>query len=288
MKKGYLYLLPATCILGIFQFYPILRALMMGFYVKFDYLTERVEEIGIDHFVQVMQDPDFLFAIRNTIVYACFSTPIGIGLALLLALILHENTRLKSVFQSIYFLPFVTSTTAITVVFRWMLNKDYGIVNAILTTFGMPKVAWLTEPSMTIPILVVMSIWRGLGYKMIILLAALQNVDSRQELAGKMDGASKWNRVRYLVIPSMKPVLFFLFVVSMISDLKLFDEVNILYGGKSGPMQSGLTMVYYIFDKFYRHWEFARASAAAVILFGCILLLTGLQYLVWGRKKDEA
>lgn len=260
---------------------------MMGFYTKFDYITDTVYATGLDNFIFVLKDPEFLMAMKNTCIFAFISTPLGIIAALIIAIILNSDIKLKTFFRSAYFLPFVTSTTAVAVVWTWMLNKDYGVINAVLNVLGMPKVAWLTNPKMTIPILIALSVWKGLGYKIIIILAALQNVDERYDMAGKIDGASKLQRVMNITIPIIKPALVFLSITSLISSFKIFDEVYIMYSQKPGPLQSGLTIVYYIFDKFYRHWEFAKASAAAFILFMIILILTIVQFVITGRRKEE-
>ncbi|MBU3127914.1 carbohydrate ABC transporter permease [Clostridium tagluense] len=285
--RALLYLLPALVIIGIFQFYPIFKSFTMGFYTKFDYLTDRVYQTGLGNFAYVLKDPDFHLALRNTCVFAFFAAPLGIIVALIIALILNTNIRFKKIFVSAYFLPFVTSTTAVSIVWRWMLNNDYGLANAFLGVIGMAKVSWLTDATMTIPILVALSIWKGLGYKIIIILAGLQSVDKRYELAARMDGASKFHRIWHITIPIIKPTIVFLSITSIIGAFKLFDEVYILYSQKPGPLQSGLTIVYYIFDKFYRHWEFATASAAAFILFIMILILTIIQFVFTRAHKEE-
>ncbi|MEG1255358.1 sugar ABC transporter permease [Clostridium sp.] len=285
--RAILYLMPALVIIGVFQFYPIFKSFMMGFYTKFDYLTDTVYETGLDNFIYVLKDGEFLLALKNTCIFAFFAAPLGIVVALIIALILNSSIRFQKFFRSVYFLPFVTSTTAVSIVWRWMLNKDYGLTNAFLGVFGMAKMSWLTDPRMTIPILVALSIWKGLGYKIIIILAGLQGVDNRYELAGRMDGASKLRRIWNITIPILKPTIAFLSITSTIGAFKLFDEVYILYSQKPGPLQSGLTIVYYIFDKFYRHWEFSTASAAAFILFLVILILTVIQFVFSRAFKED-
>ena len=284
--RAFFYLLPALIIIVMFQFYPIIKSFLMGFYTDFDYLTNSVYEVGIDNFVHVSEDISFHKAIINTCVYAFIATPLGIIIALIFALILNSNIKFKKLFTNVFFLPFDTSTTAVAVVFRWMLNKDFGIVNAFLDVLGMGKVSWLMDPNMTIPILVVLSIWKGLGYKIIIFLASLQNIDSRYNMAGRIDGASKFQRICHITIPILKPTILFLTTISLIESFKLFDEIYVLYGKKSGPLESGLTIVYYIFDKFYSHWEFSIASAAAFILFLIILIFTILQFIITKRKEE--
>ena len=281
--RALLYLFPALVIIGVFQFYPIFKSFTMGFYTKFDYLTNTVYQTGLDNFIYVLKDTEFHLALK-TLLFFFFAAPLGIIVALIIALILNTNIRFKRFFLSAYFLPFVTSTTAVSIVWRWMLNKDYGLANAFLGVLGMANISWLTDAKMTIPILVALSIWKGLGYKIIIILAGLQSVDERYDLAARMDGASKVHRIWNITIPIIKPTMIFLSITSIIGAFKLFDEVYILYSQKPGPLQSGLTIVYYIFDKFYRHWEFATASAAAFILFIMILILTIIQFVFFKMR----
>ena len=285
--RAFLYLLPALSVIAVFQFYPVLKSFFMGFYTKFDYLTDTVEAVGLDNFLYVLKDPEFVLAMKNTAVFAVISVPLGIITALVFALILNSNIRFQKFFRSAYFLPFVTSTTAVAVGWRGMLNKDYGMGNALLSVLGMPKVAWLTDAQMTIPILIVLSVWKGLGYKIIILLAALQGVDERYVKAGRMDGAGSFRRICHIILPILRPTILFLSVTSLIGAFKIFDEVYIMYGQKPGPLQSGLTIVYYIFDKFYRHWEFTTASAAAFLLFLVILFFTLLQFLFSSERRKS-
>lgn len=283
--KAVIYLFPALLVLGIFQIYPIFKALAMSFYTKFDYLSGEVFELGFGNFQYVFTDADFFLAIRNTSIFVFFAVPLSIALALLFAIILNSKIRFKTLFRSIYFIPFVTSMVSVSIVWKWMLNKDYGLINSILATFGISKVAWLTNPHMTIPILIAISVWKGLGYKIIIFLAGLQNIDERYYSAARIDGASKFQRFKNITVPLLKPTLIFLFITSAIGAFKTFDEIYIMYDHKPGPLKSGLTMVYYIFTKFYRHWEFSISAAAAFVLFAIILIFTILQFKLTGKSN---
>mgnify|MGYP003292680279 CR=1 FL=1 len=151
--KAWLYLMPALLVLTVFQIYPICKSFMMGFYTDFDYLNDVVYAWGFDNFRNLMQDEDFALAIKNTMVLAVVAAPLSIIVSLLFAVLLNSNIHCRKVFQSIYFLPFVTSMVAVSIVWAWMLNKDFGLVNAILKVFGIKKIKWLTDPNMTIPIL---------------------------------------------------------------------------------------------------------------------------------------
>lgn len=283
--KATMYLFPALLIIGIFQIYPIFKALAMSFYTKFDYISGKVYEVGFDNFEYVLNDSDFYLALRNTSIFVFFAVPLSIALALLFALILNSDIRFKSLFRSIYFIPFVTSMVAVSIVWKWMLNKEFGLINSILMTFGMSKVGWLTDPHMTIPILVVISVWKGLGYKIIIFLAGLQCIDDKYYLAAKIDGATKLQRFKHITLPLLKPILIFLFITSAIGAFKTFDEVFIIYDQKAGPLKSGLTIVYYIFIKFYRHWQFSISAAAAFMLFVIILMFTIIQFRLTDKEK---
>lgn len=134
--KAWCYLLPALLILGVFQIYPIIKSFFMGFYTEFDYINGIVYQWGTDNFIKVLEDPDFLLAIKNTCKLVIFAAPLSIGISLLFAVLLNSNILLRKFFQSIYFLPFVTSMVAVSIVWAWMLNKDFGLVNAVLKVFG--------------------------------------------------------------------------------------------------------------------------------------------------------
>lgn len=285
--KAWLYLLPALLILGVFQIYPVFKSFLMGFYTKFDYLTDTVYEWGLDNFVNLLHDADFALAIQNTCILVVLAAPLSIAVSLVFAVLLNSNIRLRRVFQSIYFLPFVTSMVAVSIAWFWMLNKDFGLVNSVLKLFGISKVAWLTNPDMTIPILVVLAVWKGLGYRVIILLAGLQGIDRRYYAAARVDGARGLSRFFHITIPMLKPTLVFLSITTVIDVFKTFDEVYVMYSNDPGPLKSGLTIVYYIFTKFYRHWEFASAAAASFVLFLMIFAITLLQFLFTSRSRRE-
>lgn len=283
--KAWLYLLPALLILGMFQMYPILKSFFMGFYTEFDYLNDMVYQWGFDNFQKVLEDPDFMLALKNTCKLVLFAAPASLGTSLLFAVLLNSNIYCRKFFQSVYFLPFVTSMVAVSIVWAWMLNKDFGLVNAFLSIFGVSKKAWLTDPNMTLPILIVLSVWKGLGYRVIIFLAGLQNIDQRYYQAARTDGAHSARRFFHITLPLLKPTLLFLSITTVIDIFKTFDEVYIMYGNDTGPLKSGLTIVYYIFNKFYRHWEFASAAAAAFLLFLIILGITLIQFMITGYVR---
>lgn len=284
--KGLLYLSPALVILITFNIYPIIKSLTMAFYTDFDYLSGEVYERGLDNFEYVLSDPDFYLAIKNTFYFVLGAVPLSIIISLGFALLLNSNIKFKSFFRSIYFLPFVTSTIALSIIWRWIFNGEYGLANHIVLMLGGKKIKWLTDANLTIPILVLFNVWKGMGYKIIIFLAGLQNIDEKIYLSAKIDSASKWNIFTNITLPLLSPTLFFVSITSTIGAFKIFDEVFVLYNNSTGPLKSGLTIVYYVFTKFYRHWQFSISSAAAFVLFLIILIFTMIQLGI-GRRKSN-
>ena len=151
--KGLLYILPATLILVVFKIYPIIKSFTMSFYTDFDYLSGEVYKRGLDNFQYVLSDPDFYLALKNTFYFVLGAVPLSIIVSLGFALLLNSNIKLNSFFRSIYFLPFVTSTAALAIIWRWIFNGDYGLANYLVISLGGKKIKWLTDPKLTIPIL---------------------------------------------------------------------------------------------------------------------------------------
>lgn len=284
--KGLLYISPALLILLVFKIYPIIKSFNMAFYTDFDYLTGEVYERGLDNFQYVLTDPDFHLALKNTFFFVLGVVPLSIIVSLGFALLLNSKIKFGNFFRSIYFLPFVTSTVAVSIIWRWIFNGDYGLANYVVMLLGGKKIHWLTNPKLTIPILVLFSVWKGMGYKIIIFLAGLQNIDKKYYLSAKIDGANKWKTFTNITLPLLTPTIFFVSITSAIGAFKIFDEVFVLYNTSTGPLKSGLTIVYYIFNKFYRHWQFSIASAAAFVLFIIIFIFTLIQLKI-GKSKSN-
>lgn len=283
-KKAFLYLLPSLIIIILFQIYPVFKVLAMSFYTKFDYIKDIVYKRGLDNYAYVLKDPEFYLALKNTFLYVIISVPLSIGIALIFALILNSNIKFKKFFRTVYFIPFVTSTVAISVVWKWIFSRDMGLANILIGLIGISPQAYLSNSNLTLPLLILLNVWKGLGYKIIIILAGLQTIDDKYYNAAMIDGANKFHRFKSITVPLLSPIIYFLAITSVIGGFKIFDEVFVLYDQKPGPLQSGLTIVYYVFNKFYMNWQFAIASSAAFVLFIIILLFTLIQ-LFAGKKK---
>ncbi len=230
---------------------------------------------------------DFLKALYNTTYYVLLSVPATIVISLGIALLLNSNINFNALFRTSYFIPFVTSVVAISLVWQWIFNDDYGLLNYILSIFGGGKIAWLKDERWTIPTIAIVSIWKTVGYDAVIFLAGLQNIDKSYYEAAEVDGASHFQKFYYITWPLLSPTTFFLTIVSFIGAFKVFTQVFVLYQGLPGPYNnSGLTMVYYVFDLFYNQQRMGIACAAAYLLFGVILIFTMMQFRL-GRKMVE-
>jgi multiple sugar transport system permease protein len=278
--KSLLYLAPMLIVIIVFNIYPVIYSLMMSFYAEYNIFTQEVTRYGVDNFIELYEDPLFRIAIRNTFVFVLGVVPLGIVISLAIAIMLNKINFLSSFFRSIYFLPFVTSTVAISIVWRWMYHSNYGIINYFIRLLGFESISFLTNPDYNMLALVIMAIWRGLGFNIILFLVGLTNIDESYYQAAKIDGAKAGQRFWNITLPLLGPTLFLVSVMGVINSFKVFDAVYALFNGRPGEVNSALTMVYYIFQKFYEESQYTLAAAAGVVLFIIILIFTLIQMAV--------
>ncbi|MCL1997556.1 MAG: sugar ABC transporter permease [Turicibacter sp.] len=278
-----LYLSPALVILVIFSLYPVVRSFYTGFFTEYNFFTHEVMARGIDNFIFIFNDRLFILALRNTFIFVFGVVPISVAISLGLAILLNSGVKFAPFFRSVYLLPFVTSTIAIASVWNWIYHTNHGIMNWFLGLFGVDPIAWITHPDHAMTALVIMSIWSSLGFNIVIFLAGLQTVNKQLYLAAKVDGASAFHRFTTVTLPMISPSLFFVSVMSVIGSFRVFGSVFALFQSTPGPVNSALTVVYYVYMQFYENWNFGVASAAALVLFAIIFIFTLIQMLV-GRK----
>lgn len=282
--KAFLYLFPALLIIGVFVIYPMIKSFLMSFYADYDFFNDVVYRYGLDNFVYLWNDPVFHQALKNTLIFVLGVVPISIILSLWIALMLNSITVLSKFFRTIYFIPFVTSVVAVSIVWRWIFHSNYGIMNYFLGLFGIEPIQWLTSTEWAMPALIILAIWKGLGYNIIIFLAGLQTIGDSYYNAARIDGANRWNRFIHVTLPQLAPTTFFITIISIINSFKVFDEIYALFNGQAGPSNSALTVVYYVFNKFYGEWNFGVASAAAYVLFLIIFIFTLIQFYISKKK----
>lgn len=211
-------------------------------------------------------------------------TPITVGLSLLLAVALNSKIHFRGLFQTLYFLPYVSSTVAIGIVWSWIFHSRYGILNYILGRFGIAPVQWLNDPHTAMAALIIFSIWKGLSFDIVIFLAGLQNIDPQYYMAARVDAAPQHRVFFHITVPLVSPMIVYVFILEIINSFKVYTEIYSLFGGKAGPANSVMTVVFYIYDQFYGNFNFSVAAAAAVVLFFIILLVTLLQLRITRKK----
>ncbi len=275
--QGYLYILPACIIIAVFTLYPLIKAFAMSFYTDYDFFTNTVEAYGPDNYAYLLGDKVFRKALVNTVIYVLFVVPLSTILSLLLAVVLNGRIKFKKLFQTIFFLPYVTSVIAVGIAWSWIFHSKYGLINYFLSLLGIKAVPWLNSPSTAMVALIIFSIWKDLAFNIIIFLAGLQNIDPQYYQAARVDAAPRWRVFTRITVPMISPMIVYALIMGFISSFKVYNEVYALFGGNAGPANSAITVVYYIYDKFYGNWDFGVASAAAVVLFLIILILTLVQ-----------
>ena len=272
--KAWLFLLPSLGVILLFNIYPLIRSFWMSFQ-KGSLL--KLQFTGLSNYQKVLADPVFHKALLNTALYAFVVVPIALCISVVIAWIIFEKVKHKSVFETIFFMPYVTSTIAIGIVFRYFFNGSYGLINFLLGLVGIPAINWLDNVNMSMPTLIIFGIWTGLAFNIIILLAGLRNIDPEHFKIAKMFGATEKEIFWRITFPQLVPTIAFLSTVNLIGAFKVYTQVYALFGGTPGVANSATTAVYYIYDKFHVAGRPGIAMAATVILFVIILIATFFQ-----------
>jgi multiple sugar transport system permease protein len=276
---GYILVAPTIILLGIF-FYLALGASFVISLTDWDILTP-AHWVGIDNYLVLLGDKVFRQALWNTTWYVLVSIPIGQTLSLALALALNMKLRLRNLLRLLYFLPVLTMPVAVAVVWRWIYNPTFGPISALFQSLGLIPLRWLSDIHLAMWSIVIISVWQGIGYNMIIMLAGLQNIPRDYYDAARVDGASRWMQLLHITLPLLTPTLFFTIITSFISGLQLFDMVVILTDG--GPLNSTRTVVFHVYQEGIKGFRAGNSTAAAWILFVVIMVVTLAQLRIQRR-----
>jgi len=268
------FLAPTLLGLAVLSAGPILATLAISL-TKWDLLTAP-KLVGLDNFLALLSDDRFLKALRNTFFYTIVSVPIGLAVALGLALALNTRVRGIAFIRTAYFLPVVTSTIAIALVWQWIYSADSGLLNQVLGIFGITSQKWLSDPTLAMPSIIAMSIWQGLGVNVIIFLAGLQAIPSDLLDAASVDGAGSWARLRNVTLPLLTPSVFFTGVLSLIGSFQVFDQIFVLV--KPRPTEATITVVYFIYENGFKFFKMGYASAASWILFLIVAFFSAVYF----------
>jgi multiple sugar transport system permease protein len=269
-----LFLAPTLIGLAILSAGPILATVAISL-TEWDLLTAP-KLVGVDNFVELASDDRFLKALRNTAFYTATSVPIGMLLSLFIALALNQTIRGIAWIRTAYFLPVVTSTIAVALVWQWIYAADSGLLNEFLGVFGIGPQKWLSNPTLAMPSIVAMSVWQGLGTDVIIFLAGLQAIPMDLLDAASVDGAGRWARFRNVVLPLLTPSIFFTGVLSLIGAFQVFDQIFVLQ--RPRPSDATITIVYFIYENGFKFFKMGYATAASWVLFVIVAVFTAIYF----------
>ena len=230
--------------------------------------------VGLNNYIKLITDDKiFIRGLLNTTVFVLLGMSIGPTLGLLTALMLNQNVRFRSIFRTAYYLPVMTSLVVVSTIWVMLYNQN-GLFNTILENLGLHKVGWLSNPHVALISVAIASIWQGFGFETVVFLAALQSIPRELYEAAMMDGAGAWAQFRFITLPSLKPVIIFVYIIGIIGSYQVFDQVFVMTDG--GPVYSTTTIVYYLFNRFMNH-KLGYASAIAYILFAILVIFSYMQ-----------
>ncbi|HXH84283.1 MAG TPA: sugar ABC transporter permease [Candidatus Tectomicrobia bacterium] len=280
---------PALSVVGVFFFLPVVAALAISLtdfdiYALADLRNLRV--VGLRNYATLLQTPLFWQAFGNTLYFVVVGVPLSIAASLGAALLLHSRlARFRGFFRTALFAPVVTTLVAVAVIWRYLLHPHYGLLNHALGWLGIPAVDWLGDPRWAMPAIIVFAVWKNFGYNMVILLAGLQSIPEQLYEAARIDGASAWRQFRHVTLPVLAPVVVMVNILTVAGYFQLFAEPYVMTQG--GPLQSTVSVLYFMYEEGFKWWNLGSASAVAFLLFVFIFAVTAVQ-LRFGRWKSAA
>ena len=268
---GYLFVAPAMVIFFVFTLLPVAIALYLSF-TNYDVFT-KMDWIGFDNYqFTLFEDELFRTALVNTVVYTVWSVPLSMAIGLGAALLLNQKLRGLGVYRTIYYVPVVTSMVAVAMIWLQLFDPLYGVISNALEAIGIKGIDWLGDPNLAMPSIIAVSVWKVIGWNMLIYLAGLQGIPDYLKEAAAIDGANRWQTFWKITLPLLQPTTFFIFVTSLIGAFQVFDVVYVMTGG--GPANATTTLVHQIYNAAFKALDMGYAAAMSFVLFGIILVVS--------------
>ncbi len=270
---------PALLVIAVFFFLPVVAGLAMSL-TDFDIYaladSGNLRLVGLQNYAQLLQTPLFWQAFGNTLYFVVVGVPLSITVSFGAALLLHSRlVKFQAFFRTALFAPVVTTLVAVAVIWRYLFHPHYGLLNYALGLLGIPPIDWLGDPHWAMPAIIVFAVWKNFGYNMIILLAGLQSIPGQLYEAARIDGASMWQQFRHVTLPMLAPIVTMVNILTIAGYFQLFAEPYVMTQG--GPLQSTVSVLYFMYEEGFKWWNLGSASAVAFVLFLFIFCVTAVQ-----------
>jgi len=288
-RTAWTFVAPALTVIGVFFFVPVLAALVLSL-TDFDLYAlsdlRNLRFVGLGNYIDILKTPLFWKSLGNTFYFVLVGVPLSIAVSLGAALLLDSRlARFKGLFRTALFAPVVTTVVAVAMIWRYLFHTRYGLINYALAKFGLAPIDWLGDPHWSMPAIILFAVWKNFGYNMIILLAALQSIPRELYEAARIDGASFVQSFRHIMLPMLRPSLLLVSIITVSGYFQLFAEPYVMTRGD--PLQSTVSVLYFMYEEGFTWWSLGRASAIAFLLFALILAATTL-LLRWERRGERA
>ncbi|MER3547282.1 MAG: sugar ABC transporter permease [Rhodanobacteraceae bacterium] len=285
-STAWLFLAPALLVLGVFFLIPVLAGLLLSL-TDYDIYAladlHNLRFVGLHNYWELLHRPLFWAALWHTIYFVIAAVPLSLFVSLGAALLLNSPlAKAHAFFRTALFAPVVTTVVAVAVIWRYLFNPKYGVVNFVLTHLGAQPIDWLGDPHWAMPMIILFAVWKNFGYNMIILLAGLQAIPAELYEAARIDGASAWQQFRHITLPSLSPILLMVGILTVAGYFQLFAEPYVITEG--GPLQSTVSLLYLMYDEGFKYWNMGTASAVAFLLFA---LMFGVTALMWRTGEAQ-
>lgn len=272
---GYMFILPLFLGVIIFYIYPFIQSFIYSFYNINNFNVAKYA--GFKNYIKAFSDEELYVSLKNTMFYVILTVPITLILSLVVASLLNTDIRGKSIYRTLYFLPSVTMPAAIAMVWKWIFNGQYGLLNQFLAVFGVPRVNWLSNSNTAMYMIIIVGIWMSIGYNMIILLAGMQGISKSYYEAAIIDGANKYQRFFSITLPLLTPTIFFVLITSIISSIQVFATIYMMVGKQSLAFESTQSLVMIFYRNAFDYGKKGYASTIAIFIFLIIMAITAIQ-----------
>ena len=269
------FILPAVIPLGVFWIWPMIKAIFMSF-TDWDYMSSTYNMVGVENYKALFSDSAFYNALKNTFIFTAGTLVPTIVGGLSIAMVLKNNIKGSALYKAIIFSPWITPTVAISIVWSWIFEPKYGFANYILKLFNLPKSQWLQSSDTAMIAVIIVTVWKGLGWAMVFYLTALEKVPKHLYEAAAIDGANMWNKFISITLPLISPTTFFLSIITTINSLQAYDQIQVLTQG--GPAGSTRTILYMYYQTAFENFNMGQATAMATVILVIIGILSGIQF----------